>query len=243
MNSKLVSIVIPAHNEEGGIRQCIVSLKKQTYTPIEIIVSDNGSTDATAAIAREEGVVVVSEPMPGVCAARQKGTEKASGVIVVSTDADTVFRPDWIKNIVDAFDKNPDAVAVGGTFLLDDKAPWWGNVVFKGLIFGMMRAFYAVRKKPFNLFGSNTAFKKEGFEGYNVKLNQGGDEVVLLRQLEKKGKIIFLFNNPVITSSRRLDKGFLHFMIFYAIDYFYSLATGKSMVAPRAVRMQKEKHS
>lgn len=242
-NQQLISIVIPAHNEEKNLRECLESLKKQTYTPIEVIVADNGSTDDTGRIAKEEGAIVVYEPMAGVCAARQKGSERATGSIIVSTDADTVFSPTWIQTIAETFEKDKKIVAVGGTFRLDEKAPWWGNVIFAGIVFGIMRIMYKTTGKPFNLFGSNTAFKKDAFEGYDVRLNQGGDEVVLLRQLEKKGKVVFIFNNPVITSSRRLNKGFLHFMIFYVFDYFYSIATGKSMVAPRAIRIQREKHA
>lgn len=240
---ELISVVIPACNEERDIRECLQSLKKQTYSNIEIIIADNASTDNTAKIAKQEGAIVVYEAMPGVCAARQKGTERAKGTIIVSTDADTVFSPDWIQKIADTFQKDKNIVAVGGTFRLDEKSPWWGNFLFTGIVFGIMRVLYRTTGKPFNLFGSNTAFRREAFEGYDVKLNQGGDEVVLLRQLQKKGKVVFIFNNPVITSSRRLDKGFLHFIIFYVFDYFYSIATGKSMVAPRAIRLQKEKRT
>ncbi len=241
MNNKpLVSIVIPAHNEQKYIRDCLKSLKNQTYSPIEIIVVDNASTDKTNVIAREEGVSVVYEANPGVCYARQSGTQKANGEIIVSTDADTVFHKNWINNIVDTFEKYPDAVAVGGTFVLDDDAPWWGNFIFTDIVFGIIKTIYNINGKAGNLFGSNTAFKKEAWEGYDTKLTQGGDEVVLLRQLRKKGRVVFIFDNPVITSSRRLDKGFWHFLIFYVFDYFYCIITGKSLVAPRAIRLQNE---
>lgn len=237
---QLISIVIPAHNEEKDIRNCLRSIKNQTYSPIEIIVADNASTDRTAAIAREEGAVVVYEAMPGVCAARQAGTEKAQGSIVVSTDADTIFHKDWIERIAETFASDPKIVAVGGSFVLDAKAPWWGNFIFTNIVFGIQKAKYKLNASVMNLFGSNTAFKKDQFEGYDTSLNQGGDEIVVLRQLRRKGKIVFLFDNAVITSSRRLDKGFLHFLIFYVFDYFYSLATGKSLVPPRAIRSQKK---
>ena len=237
---ELISIVIPAHNEEKDIRNCLRSIKNQTYKSIEVIVADNASTDRTAAIAREEGATVVYEAMPGVCAARQRGTEKARGTIVVSTDADTVFHKDWIKRIAETFASDLEIVAVGGPFLLDARAPWWGNVIFTNIVFGILRIRYKWNGSVMNLFGSNTAFKRDAFEGYDTSLNQGGDEIVLLRQLRQKGKIVFLFNNTVITSSRRLDKGFWYFLLFYVFDYFYSLATGKSLVPPRAIRSQKK---
>ena len=235
-----ISVVIPAYNEEKLIRECLQSLKKQSYAgPIEIIVVDNNSSDGTARIAREEGATVVFEPMPGVCAARQAGTLAAHGSIVVSTDADTTFPTNWLERISDTFSTDPDIVAVGGSFALVD-APWWGRI-YTGIIFvGIIGLIYEVSGKIACMFGSNTAFKKSAWDGYDVKLAQGGDEVVLLRQLQKKGKVVMLFDNTVLTSARRLEKGFWHFLVYYVFDYFYCLITGKSMVAPRAIRMQKE---
>src|SRR5580698_9207733 len=86
------SVVVPAHNEENFLGDCLDSLLDQDYPGgYEIIVVDNNSTDGTAGLARARGVTVVSEPRPGVCWARQSGTSAAAGEIVVSTDADTVY--------------------------------------------------------------------------------------------------------------------------------------------------------
>jgi len=66
-----------------------------------------------------------------------------------------------------------------------------------GNVFGIVKAAYYFIGRSM-LFGSNTAFKKEAWEGYDINVNQGGDEVLLLRQLRKKGRILFLPNNSVI---------------------------------------------
>lgn len=240
MNQKLISIVIPAYNEQENIVACIQSIKNQSYKGLkEIIVVDNNSTDDTNFLAKKEGVIVISELIPGVCAARQAGTEIAKGDIIVSSDADTVFPVDWLEKIMNVFLENPDVVAVGGPFVLKNP-PWWGYFIFTGIVFGIVKTSYYLTGRSM-LFGSNTAFKKEAWEGYDITVMQGGDEILLLKQLRRKGKIIFLVDNSVITSSRRLEKGFLHFLIFYVFDYFYSLAFGRSLVPPRAIRIPKEK--
>jgi glycosyltransferase involved in cell wall biosynthesis len=240
MNKKLVSIVIPAYNEQEGIVECIQSIKNQSYKgPKEIIIVDNNSIDNTNTLAKGEGVTVIVEKLPGVCAARQAGTLLAKGEIIVSTDADTTFPTDWLENIMNAFEKNPDIVAVGGPFILKN-APWWGELIFSDLVFGIVKSAYYFSGRSM-LFGSNTAFKKEAWEGYDITVNQGGDEVLLLRQLRKKGRILFLPNNSVLTSSRRMDKGFLYFLIFYVFDYFFSLIFGRNLVPPRAIRIPQEK--
>lgn len=72
-----LSIVIPAHNEEGYISNCLDSLNRYIVGDpklLEIIVVDNASTDKTAEIANKfSGVRVVSEPRKGANYARQKG--------------------------------------------------------------------------------------------------------------------------------------------------------------------------
>lgn len=240
MNQKLVSIVIPAYNEEENIVDCIQSIKNQSYKgPKEIIIVDNNSIDNTNALAQNEGVTVIIEKMPGVCAARQAGTLLARGEIIVSSDADTTFPTDWLENIMKTFEINPDIVAIGGPFILKN-APWWGELIYGNLVFGIIKFAYYFSGRSM-LFGSNTAFKKEAWEGYDITVNQGGDEVLLLRQLRRKGRIIFLPNNSVLTSSRRMDKGFLHFLIFYVFDYFFCLIFGRNLVAPRSIRIPKEK--
>ncbi len=239
MSKRSISVVIPAYNEEALVVDCVRSLKAQNYTgPVEIIVVDNNCTDNTAQLAREAGATVVFQPIVGVCAAREAGSRAATGEIIVSTDADTTFPSNWLGNIAAAFDNDPEIVAVGGTFILID-APWWGRI-YSGLIFTSVKLVRNLTGKLIFIAGSNTAFKKSAFRGYDITLTQGGDELVLLRQLKKEGKIGFLFDNPVLTSSRRLDKGFFHFMIFYVLDYFACLIFGKSMTAPRAVRLAKE---
>src|SRR5512140_592392 len=79
------SVVIPAVDEAVDIGRCLSSLAAQDCrNGYEVIVVDNNSTDQTAEIAREHGARVVFESHPGVCWARQRGTEAARGEIVVS---------------------------------------------------------------------------------------------------------------------------------------------------------------
>src|SRR5258705_5823990 len=94
------SIVIPCFNEAGYVTDALLSLRKQDLDgAYEVIVVDNNCTDDTADIARDLGARVVVEPVPGVCNARQRGTEAALGEIVVSADADTAYGKDWLSRI------------------------------------------------------------------------------------------------------------------------------------------------
>jgi glycosyltransferase involved in cell wall biosynthesis len=235
MNKQKISIVIPAYNEEKNIVLCLQSIKNQTYKgEVEIIVSDNNSNDNTASLARAQGATVVLEKKAGVIFARETGTRASTGNIIIQTDADTTYPPNWIETIMLAFERNPKAVAIVGSFKFVN-APWWGKY-FTGLLFGITDLVHKMTKKLIYIPGCNTAFKKSAWHGYDIKLDQGGDEVALLRQLKKEGDIVFLRNNKVSTSARRLKKGILYnifvtLLFYYVIDRFYRIITGKSVTS------------
>lgn len=245
MPNPLISIVIPAYNEEKNIGRCLDSIKAQDYSgSYEIIVCDNNSSDSTARLAREAGTTVVFEERAGVIFAREKGTRAAQGEIIVQTDADSYYAKNWLSRIVETFEKNPEAVAVIGSFKFFD-GPWWGKV-FSGLLFGITDIFYKLSGRMIYIPGANTAFKRKYWHGYNLTLDQGGDEVALLKELKKEGKIIFLRDNAVLTSARRLKKGLLYnifvILIFYYIfDFTFRKITGRSIVAAFPRIRDKEK--
>ncbi len=218
------SVVIPAYNEAQYIAKTLQSLHEQDYADeFEVIVVDNNSNDATAEIAESLGARVVFEREPGVCFARQKGTEEAKGEIVISTDADTSYRANWLSTINRAFERYPKAVAVAGPCRYID-GPIWGSV-YPHLLFGFIYLGYKLTGKTFYITATNVAFKKSAFDGYNTLLTQGGDELDLLHNLRSKGRVVFNNRNPSYTSARRLARGliynfFVSFLFYYILEYY-----------------------
>ncbi len=100
---KMLSVIIPAFNEENFLPRCLESLKNQKFKDFEIIVVDNNSTDKTAEIAKKFNVILFSEKNQGVAYARNKGSEIAKGEILVFTDilfAKSLNKFIKIKNII-----------------------------------------------------------------------------------------------------------------------------------------------
>jgi glycosyltransferase involved in cell wall biosynthesis len=103
----VVSVVVPAFNEEAHIEACLVSLEAQALSPslFEVIVLDNGSTDATAAIANgflsKIPLRVVSTPRHSISAARNSGAALAQGTELVFLDADCRAKPTWLHDFLD----------------------------------------------------------------------------------------------------------------------------------------------
>lgn len=229
-----LSVVVPAYNEAGFIGGCLDSLLQQDFQgDFEIIVVDNNSTDQTAEIARSRGVTVVQESEPGVCWARQRGTTMARGEIVISTDADTVFPRTWLRRIDECFRENPDNVAVAGPCSFVD-APAWGRA-YAWTLFHLVYVGTRITKRVLYITATNIAFRKSAWPGYDTRATQGGDELDLLRKLRARGTVHFVLDNPVLTSSRRMYKGFLYniaatFLFYYLMGYALNRLTGRRLI-------------
>lgn len=114
--SATVSVIIPVYNSEKYLAAAIASALEQTLPPIEIIVVDDGSTDASAAIARGFGTLVwvESQPHRGTAAARNRGVALARGEFIAFLDADDVWSADKLSDQIAQLGKQPDAEMVFG---------------------------------------------------------------------------------------------------------------------------------
>ena len=100
------SVIIPAHNEEAAIGQCLRSLRGMDY-PIdryEVIVVDDASTDRTADIARENGARVITKDCSSIAEVRNTGVRMAEGEIVAHLDADMIVDPRWLGRAEEYYD-------------------------------------------------------------------------------------------------------------------------------------------
>jgi glycosyltransferase involved in cell wall biosynthesis len=227
------SIVIPAFNEAAYLGQTLMALQRQDFAgAVEIIVVDNNSTDGTAAVAAEFDVRVVHEPRPGVCWARQRGTEEAHGEIVISTDADTVQPPDWLSKIDRTFRDRDDCVAVASPCRFRP-APLWARI-YPRLLFGLVYALFLISRRVWYGSATNIAFRRTAWSGYDTTLTQGGDELDLLRRLRRRGRVVFDPSNVVTTSARRLRHG-LVYNVFVTLLFYYVLGYWLNRLFSRTV--------
>lgn len=112
-----VSVIIPARNEEKNLPFLLESLKKQTYTPDEIIVVDDFSSDKTGEIARQYGVKVIQNPpLPAGWTGKNwavwNGFLNSSGDILVFLDADMRLAPRALEALIKTREKCAGAISV-----------------------------------------------------------------------------------------------------------------------------------
>lgn len=109
----LVSIIIPCFNAEKWLREAIDSCLKQTYTNLEIIVIDDGSTDRSLDLIKSYGdrIIWESQPNRGGCAARNRGFDLSSGDYIQYLDADDYILPEKIKKqVAGLIEKGTDVI-------------------------------------------------------------------------------------------------------------------------------------
>ncbi len=116
-NPALVSVIVPAYNEEKALGKTIESLLRLSYSNKEIIIVDDGSTDRTLEVARsyaqKDVVMVVTKSNGGKWDALNTGIKAAKGEFIVCIDADTILDQNAIHYLVRHF-RNPKIGAVAG---------------------------------------------------------------------------------------------------------------------------------
>ncbi|MBI1878942.1 MAG: glycosyltransferase [Chloroflexi bacterium] len=113
----LASVIVPAYNATSTLPACLGALQKQTVprSSYEIIVVDDGSTDETAEVARSFGIRLVSQTNTGPAAARNQGARLAHAPILLFTDADCTPAPNWIAQMLLAFE-DPHVIGAKGVY-------------------------------------------------------------------------------------------------------------------------------
>lgn len=192
---KLVSIIIPALNEERHIAKCLKAISglDRTGLEVETIVVDNGSTDSTVEIARAHGALVLVKPGVNVSAVRNHGVEHSRGDLLAFVDADCTVSNDWLKHALQTF-ASESADAVGSFHQIPQEAGWIGRTA--ELVQSVKVGSVAKYIPSGNLLVKRSCFEAIG--GFNASL-ETSEDVDLCNRLKKNGCKIFL--NPKISST------------------------------------------
>lgn len=124
-----ISVIMPAYNAEKYLEAAVGSILAQTYVDFDLIIVNDGSSDATPAIAenlsqRDSRISVVSVPNGGPAAARNIGLDTALGLhdpdFIMFSDADDEYLPDAFEKAVKAADTGAEIVFLGFTIVNPD---------------------------------------------------------------------------------------------------------------------------
>ena len=220
----MISFIVPAHNEEAWVGRCVSAIRNGAESlgePHEIIVVDDGSTDTTASIARQQGAQVVRVEHRHIAATRNAGARRAHGDILFFVDADTLVNASAIQSAL----RGIRAGAVGGGCALrfEGWLPWWYRLI---LPVGVRLCRWA-RFSPSGacLFCTHSAFRTAG--GFDEHY-YAAEDVVFVVALKRQGRF-FIPAEPVVTSARKFRE-----------HSFFSLAWLLArMILPRGLRSRR----
>lgn len=218
-----ISIVIPAHNEEKYIADCLASIAQyRTADIIEVVVVDNASTDATATVAvKFSGVTVVRENQKGVSHARQRGFEIATGDFVAYVDADTRLTKEWFKIVPAEFSAHSDLVCLSGPHHFYDLSRRQNFFIWiYWNLFVLPLSWFTGRL----ISGGNFIVRRSALltiGGFDTKIKFYGDDTNLARRLHSVGRVRWCCRLIVETSGRRLrSEGILKMFVVYSANFF-----------------------
>lgn len=116
--SKKVSIIVPVYNAEKNLHKCLNSIVNQSYSNLEIILINDGSSDNSGAICDEfaendSRIKVIHQENSGPSSARNNGIEQATGQYIQFVDADDFPTPDMTKQLVNSYNQDIQLVICG----------------------------------------------------------------------------------------------------------------------------------
>jgi glycosyltransferase involved in cell wall biosynthesis len=186
----VISVVVPAYNEEENIVACLESLRRQTLprSGYEVIVVDGNSKDRTRELAAPLADLVFIQTSRRVGGARNDGALKAKGEILATTDADCVLPPEWLERIRDDFAKHHPVQLYGTVYPrepgLKHRISLWFANTFSWLGYHTGLLYYTL--------GCNTAFDREAFIRAGMyRTIDAGDDLEIALRMKQLGKVFF----------------------------------------------------
>ena len=182
-----VSVVVCSHNGAATIGDCLAGVMELDYPDYEVIVVDDGSTDATFRVAQSFGARIVCIESQGLSAARNVGLTAATGEIVAYLDDDARPDPHWLRYVAATFLATPHA-GVGGP----NVAPPGERLLERCLAEapgGPIHVLISDREAE-HIPGCNMAFRKsalEAVDGFDRQFRIAGDDVDVCWRLRDQG--------------------------------------------------------
>ena len=183
-----VSVVVCAYNAADTLHDCLSSMERLNYPDFEVIVVNDGSRDATGAIARQySSCRVIDLDHAGLSAARNAGLAAATGDIVAYTDADVRVDPDWLTYLVQPF-ASADVVAAGGLSPQPPEGSWIAHCVARAP--GGPTHVLLDDRTAEHVPGCNLAVRRDALRaigGFNPIYLRAGDDVDVCWRLQAAG--------------------------------------------------------
>lgn len=228
----MVSVIVPVYNAEQTLRRCVTSILEQQFTDLELLLVDDGSTDASGEIcdefaARDARVTVLHQENAGVSAARNRALEQAKGTYLQFLDSDDWITPDATRSLVRAAETHHCDLVIADFYrVVGERLSRKGDIDEDGLLTREEYAAHMMENPADFYYGVlwNKLYRRELVERYQLRMDPD------ISWCED-----FLFNLEYI---RRADRFYaLSVPIYYYVKTRGSLAS-QSLSISRTVKMK-----
>jgi len=198
-----VSVVVCTYNGAATLRDCLEGASALHYADYEVIVVDDGSTDASAAIAAEFPVALISTENRGLSAARNAGLAAATGELVAYLDDDARPDPDWLTFLAAGF-ADAGHAGIGGPNLPPEDESLFGLCVANapgGPVHVLLSDTVAE-----HIPGCNMAFRRDALraiDGFDEQFRVAGDDVDVCWRLQARGHTLGFHPAALVWHRRR----------------------------------------
>ncbi|RDU24435.1 glycosyltransferase [Anaerosacchariphilus polymeriproducens] len=196
---ELVSVIVPIYNAESYMTACIESVRSQTYTNIEIILVDDGSSDGGPSICDtykelDARIQVIHKNNGGVSSARNTGLKMAKGTYISFIDADDTISHQMIEKLVQALEGNRVELAVCGFSMINEAGETLRETAVKELLLSEDEALcYMLEDYDFQMAVWNKLYIRSIIEENQIRFQEqithGEDGLWLCTYLTKCKKV------------------------------------------------------
>jgi glycosyltransferase involved in cell wall biosynthesis len=213
-----ISVVVCTYNGEGTIGETLAGISKLNYPDYEVIVVNDGSTDATLEIARGFNVRLINTENRGLSAARNTGMDAATGDIIAYTDDDAYPDPDWLTFLATALVRS-DCAAIGGPNI----SPYNDNEIAKCVANAPGGPLHVLLDDELaeHIPGCNMAYWRErlvAINGFDPQFRVAGDDVDVCWRIQAQGwtlgfcaaAVVWHHRRPSIRAYVKQQRGYAH---------------------------------
>ena len=209
LNNVLVSIILPIYNVEKYLQQCLMSIQKQTYKNIEIILVIDGSRDRSQIIAEDfckldKRFKVIYQENMGAGPARNTGIKNSKGTFIIFVDPDDWIAEDFVQVLLAQYSKTKaDFILSSGIDMCYDEGGKLKRKIINNVPEIELKNQKDVRTKYLYL--------------YSLNVLSGPAQKLYKREIIEKNNIVF----PNLRRSQDIVFNYIYFHIFYI--YFFSI--------------------
>lgn len=220
---KKLSVIIPIYNTREYLRRCLDSICNQTYSNLEIICIDDGSSDGSEKILDEykendPRIIAVHKINGGESSARNEGIRRVTGDYVTFVDCDDWIQEDMYKVLIDALEAEQADMAIGSWYKDEEESSVavTNKKIVREAVFGQSKLlFYVYERDAYQSFAYmwDKIYKKELLQNqkgewlfFDESLKLGGDVIYLAQMILNVKKAVYV-DKPFYHYIQRIESG------------------------------------